>query len=97
MRWLRAMERKATAKPRGLVLAISIIAGVVGGIIAGEPSIGFLAGLAVGVADVAAVLARGPPALAQAILRPAQTHAADDIHRWPGRNRASRDRRGCRC
>jgi hypothetical protein len=49
MRWLLAMEHKATSEAAGLILATSIIAGVVGGTIAGETSIGFLAGLAVGV------------------------------------------------
>ena len=34
----------------GSLLAISIIAGVVGGTIAGEPSVGFLVGLGAGVA-----------------------------------------------
>ena len=34
----------------GSLLAISIIAGVVGGVVAGQPSIGFLAGLGVGLA-----------------------------------------------
>ena len=37
-------------RPRsgGFVLAVSILAGAVGGILAGEPSLGFLAGLGVG-------------------------------------------------
>lgn len=33
----------------GAILAGAIIAGVIGGVIVGQPSIGFLAGLAVGV------------------------------------------------
>jgi hypothetical protein len=53
-----AMERRMTDKhpsrAGGSILAIAIIAGVVAGVIVGEPSIGFLAGLALGVA--AAVL-----------------------------------------
>ena len=45
------MAGPPTSTPRagGSILAAAIIAGVVGGIIAGEPSIGFLAGTAIGV------------------------------------------------
>jgi len=42
----------------GSILALSIIAGAVGGIILGQPSIGFLVGLAVGVAVAAALWLR---------------------------------------
>ena len=45
-----AMERPLNKRPQagGSILAAFIIAGVVGGIIAGQPSIGFLAGTALG-------------------------------------------------
>ena len=48
----RPMEPRLTSTPQagGSILAASIIAGVVGGIIAGQPSIGFLVGTAVGAA-----------------------------------------------
>jgi uncharacterized membrane protein len=42
-------ERKRYTQAAGSVLAISIIAGAVAGVIVGQPSIGFLAGLAAGV------------------------------------------------
>jgi hypothetical protein len=42
-------QRTRTTQAAGSVLAISIIAGAVAGVIVGQPSIGFLAGLAAGV------------------------------------------------
>lgn len=42
------MERRKGSEAAGSVLAISIIAGVVGGVVAGEPSIGFLVGTGAG-------------------------------------------------
>ena len=44
-----------SARAGGSILALSIIAGAVGGIILGQPSIGFLVGLAVGTAIAAAL------------------------------------------
>jgi len=38
-----------TTQAAGFILAISILAGAVAGVIVGQPSIGFLAGLAAGV------------------------------------------------
>jgi hypothetical protein len=43
-------QRNRSSQAAGFILAISILAGAVGGSIVGEPSIGFLAGLAAGVA-----------------------------------------------
>jgi hypothetical protein len=72
------MER-ATGEAAGLILATSMIAGVVGGTIAGETSIGFLAGLAVGI--VMTVLFwfsdRRKPS---GDLPPRPDDAADDVH-----------------
>jgi hypothetical protein len=47
----RAMNgsRKSGAHGGGAIIAAAIIIGVIGGIIAGEPSIGFLAGASAGV------------------------------------------------
>ena len=42
-------QRTRSAQASGFILAISILAGAVGGSIVGQPSIGFLAGLAAGV------------------------------------------------
>ena len=42
-------QRTDTTQAAGSILAISIIAGAVAGSIVGQPSIGFLAGLAAGV------------------------------------------------
>jgi len=42
-------QRKRYTQAAGSMLAISIIAGAVAGVIVGQPSIGFLAGLAAGV------------------------------------------------
>jgi LytS/YehU family sensor histidine kinase len=42
-------ERTRYTQAAGSVLAISIIAGAVAGVIVGQPSIGFLVGLAAGV------------------------------------------------
>jgi uncharacterized membrane protein len=42
-------ERTRNTQAAGSVLAISIIAGAVAGVIVGQPSIGFLVGLAAGV------------------------------------------------
>lgn len=42
-------ERTNHAQAAGSVLAISIIAGAVAGVIVGQPSIGFLVGLGAGV------------------------------------------------
>lgn len=42
-------ERKPAARAGGSILAGSIIAGTVGGVIVGQPSIGFLAGTGVGI------------------------------------------------
>jgi hypothetical protein len=42
-------ERTRNSQAAGSVLAISIIAGAVGGVIVGQPSIGFLVGLGAGV------------------------------------------------
>ena len=51
------MERPSNSRPQagGSILAASIIAGVVGGVIAGQPSIGFLVGTGLGIA-IAVVL-----------------------------------------
>lgn len=46
---------KQNARSGGALLALSIVAGAVGGVIGGQASIGFLAGLAVGLALLAAV------------------------------------------
>jgi hypothetical protein len=43
------MSQRST-QAAGFILATSILAGAVAGVIAGEPSIGFLAGLGAGVA-----------------------------------------------
>ena len=43
------MERRSRTQAGGSILAISIIAGVVGGVVAGEPSIGFLVGATAGI------------------------------------------------
>ncbi|MGA9581779.1 MAG: hypothetical protein WBR13_07410 [Allosphingosinicella sp.] len=43
-------QRTDSTQAAGFILAISILAGAVGGAIVGQPSIGFLAGLAAGVA-----------------------------------------------
>ncbi|HEX8512268.1 MAG TPA: hypothetical protein VF688_04105 [Allosphingosinicella sp.] len=43
-------QRTRSTQAAGFILAISILAGAVGGSIVGEPSIGFLAGLVAGVA-----------------------------------------------
>jgi uncharacterized membrane protein len=43
-------QRTRSTQAAGFILAISILGGVVAGSIAGQPSIGFLAGLAAGVA-----------------------------------------------
>ena len=43
-------QRNRSGQAAGFILAVSILAGAVGGSIVGEPSIGFLAGLAAGVA-----------------------------------------------
>ena len=45
----RMSQRTRNTRAAGSVLAISILAGAVAGAIAGQPSIGFLAGLAAGV------------------------------------------------
>jgi hypothetical protein len=42
-------EPRRYTQAAGSVLAIAIIAGAVGGVIVGQPSIGFLVGLAAGV------------------------------------------------
>jgi uncharacterized membrane protein len=42
-------ERTRNSQAAGSVLAISIIAGAVAGVIVGQPSIGFLVGLGAGV------------------------------------------------
>jgi hypothetical protein len=42
-------QRTRSPHAAGFILAISILAGAVGGAIVGQPSIGFLAGLAAGV------------------------------------------------
>jgi hypothetical protein len=43
-------RRTRSTQAAGFILAISILAGAVAGAIVGQPSIGFLAGLAAGVA-----------------------------------------------
>ena len=43
-------QRTRPAQAAGFILAISILAGAMAGAIAGQPSIGFLAGLGAGVA-----------------------------------------------
>jgi UDP-N-acetylmuramyl pentapeptide phosphotransferase/UDP-N-acetylglucosamine-1-phosphate transferase len=43
-----AMDEKGTPRAGGFILAASIIAGVVGGTVAGQPSAGFLVGVAAG-------------------------------------------------
>lgn len=43
-------QRNRSTQAAGFILAISILAGVVAGSIVGQPSIGFLAGLAAGLA-----------------------------------------------
>ena len=51
------MERstRRDARSGGALLAVSIIAGAVGGTLGGEPSLGFLAGLAAGLVMLLAV------------------------------------------
>jgi hypothetical protein len=48
MQW-RAMAQGKSSEAAGSILAISIITGVVGGTVAGEPSIGFLVGTFTGI------------------------------------------------
>lgn len=43
-------QRTRSTQAAGFILAISILAGAVAGVIAGQPSIGFLIGLGAGVA-----------------------------------------------
>ena len=43
------MDKSGYKQAGGFILAASIIAGVVGGIVIGQPSIGFLVGAAAGV------------------------------------------------
>jgi hypothetical protein len=43
-------QRTRPAQAAGFILAISILAGALAGAIAGQPSIGFLAGLGAGIA-----------------------------------------------
>ncbi|HEX8125683.1 MAG TPA: hypothetical protein VF548_08890 [Allosphingosinicella sp.] len=43
-------KRTRSGQAAGFILAMSILAGALGGAIVGQPSIGFLAGLAAGVA-----------------------------------------------
>jgi hypothetical protein len=43
-------QRTRSTQAAGFILAISILAGAVAGVIAGQPSIGFLVGLGAGVA-----------------------------------------------
>ncbi|HEX8466561.1 MAG TPA: hypothetical protein VF620_02005 [Allosphingosinicella sp.] len=43
-------KRTRSSQAAGFILAMSILAGAVAGAIVGQPSIGFLAGLAAGVA-----------------------------------------------
>ena len=43
-------KRTRSTQAAGFILAISILAGAVGGSIVGQPSIGFLVGLAAGIA-----------------------------------------------
>jgi hypothetical protein len=74
-----AMEHKATSEAAGLILATSIIAGVVGGTIAGETSIGFLAGLAVGLVMSALFWFRDR-SRASGDLPPGPDDPADDVH-----------------
>ena len=47
----RAMDgsRKSGAQGGGVIIAAAILTGVIGGIVAGQPSIGFLAGAGAGV------------------------------------------------
>ena len=49
------MGRNKDARSGGALLAIAIVGGAVVGAIAGEPSIGFLAGLAAGLSMLVAV------------------------------------------
>jgi hypothetical protein len=72
------MAREGTSEAAGLILATSIIAGVVGGTIAGESSIGFLAGLAVGI--VMALLFWFNRRRGSGDLPPRPDDAADDVH-----------------
>ena len=74
-----AMEQKASSEAAGLILATSIIAGVVGGTIAGETSIGFLAGLVVGVVMSLLFWFRDR-GRASGDLAPSPDDAADDVH-----------------
>jgi hypothetical protein len=74
-----AMEHKATSEAAGLILATSIIAGVVGGTIAGETSIGFLAGLAVGVV-MSLLFWLGDRRRGSGDLPARPNDAADDVH-----------------
>ena len=43
------MDDKRTQKAGGFILAVSIIAGAVGGTVAGQATVGFLVGLGAGV------------------------------------------------
>ena len=49
------MEPKTSPRAGGALLAFAILAGVIAGVIEGQPSIGFLAGLGAGLFLVAAV------------------------------------------
>jgi hypothetical protein len=73
------MKHGTTSEGAGVILATSIIFGVVGGIIAGEMSIGFLAGLAVGIVMVALfwLEVRRP---SSGDLPPGPDDPADDVH-----------------
>ena len=44
-----------TPKAGGFILAVALLAGVLVGVVKGEPSVGFVAGLAVGLAGLLAV------------------------------------------
>ena len=50
-----ARPPRKDARSGGALLAVSIVAGAVGGTIGGQPSIGFLAGLAAGLLMLGAV------------------------------------------
>ena len=53
--WHRAAMQNAPPRAGGIFLVLAITAGTVGGILIGEPSAGFLAGVGTGLAILAAL------------------------------------------
>lgn len=51
----QGMNRSSSPAAGGFPIAAGVLAGTIGGLIAGQPTIGFLAGLATGVAIAVAI------------------------------------------